>query len=186
MKAKLIVAVITLSTLASASEIGLKLGPASIKHKDVKEQINLPAFLSIYLDADIPLGPTLSLGPSFELGSGNIHLKSVTCLGYGLCSIKFTYSTLEANAKAKLKLTFFQLFWGGGISLNRFGVDAFDAGNNKIATLREINAVGAQLFGGGLVTLGVFGIGAEVKVKKLTLEDVRYVVHYTVNVALTF
>jgi len=186
MRAKLFIFILALSTYISASEVGLKAGPAHIKHKNVQEQINLYSFLSIYLDADIPVTYNFSIGPSFEFGSGGLFLRSVTCLGYGICKIEFTYTTLEANAKAKIKMALFQLFGGGGVSLNRFGIDAYDAGDNKIATLKQVNAVGAQLFAGGLLTFGGFGIGAEVKVKKLTVPDIRYVVHYSINLALTF
>ena len=186
MKTKIAATILSLTAPVMATEIGLKVGGASIKLKDVEEAINLTTFLSIYLDIDVPVGPTFSVGPSFELGSGSLDLESATCIGYGTCSIKFTYSTLEANAKAKLKLMIAQLFGGAGVSLNRFGIDAFDSSNNKIGTLGEVTATGVQFFGGGLLTFGAFGVGAEVKVKSLTLPDVRYVTHYTINLALTF
>ncbi len=186
MKTKIAATILSLTAPVMATEIGLKVGGASIKLKDVEESINMTSFLSIYLDLDVPMGPTFSVGPSFELGAGSLDIANATCVGYGTCSIKFTYTTLEANAKAKLKLMIAQLFGGAGVSLNRFGIDAFDASNNKIGTLGEINATGVQFFGGGLLTFGAFGVGAEVKVKKLTLPAVQYVTHYTINLALTF
>jgi hypothetical protein len=186
MKKSLLAGALMLSSALWSAELGLKLGGASIKQKDIRDPINLSTYAALYIDLDTPLSPLISAGPSFEIASGSVKVGDAYCSGWGSCRIDFTYTTLEANGKIKVKLTMIQLFGGAGVSLNRFGLDAYDSSGTKIGTLGDINATGLQVFGGAMLTFGVFGVGAEYKVKSINLPDVEYVSHYTVNLALVF
>ncbi len=187
MKKLLTLVFFVIGSFAYSSELGLKLGGASIKIKDVKDPIRLNSYAALYLDLDMPLGPMMSAGPSFELASGSLKIGDAYCFSYGTCRIDFTYTTLEANGKVKASISMIQLFGGLGVSVNRFGIDAFDSTTgDRIGTLGDINATGLQAFGGAMLTFGVFGVGAEYKVKAVNIQDIEYVSHFTVNLALVF
>ncbi len=175
-----------LSTQLYALELGAKLGNARINWKD-NTDTTLEWYLALYGEHLFPLSPTLSVGPMVEIGYGKKNIGTFYCPGVGTCKVDLTYTTLEVNGKAILSITpILDLYGGGGISSNRFGIDAWDLNGNSVGTLGDETKGGAQAFVGAQLKGRGFGAGIEYKYKYVNTDSIDSVDAVTLSLFLSF
>ncbi len=173
--------------LSQGAEIGLKLGNAQLEWSD-GDNTTLDGYASVYFGKSYSITPLISIGPFFEIGYGKKEIGAYWCIGYGLCTVDLTYTTLELNGKVSLTpVPLVEIFGGAGVSYNRFGLDAKDyyTGQN-IGTVTDETGSGFQGFGGAQLNISRFGIGVEYKYKKVNTDSIDAVSHLTLTLSLRF
>lgn len=182
---KLLIVILTFSTISSGIELGAKLGLANVKFSGENSSFILPVYIytSVYADPDIHLSKLISLGPSVEFGIGE----------YNLSGVKSGYAFLELNGKAKLHLgSYLTLFGGGGVSLNRFYLDIADEDGKGARSIDQRIFTAVQAFGGGIIlgfTVGIeeeVSLGFEFKRKIPSLDEIEYIDSYNLTATYTF
>ena len=179
-----------LPAFSQGAEIGLKLGNAELEWADEfgGGTTSLDGYASIYVGKSYSITPLISIGPFLEIGYGKKEIGAAWCIGYGLCTVDLTYTTLELNGKVSLTpVPLVEIFGGAGVSYNRFGLDAKDyyTGQN-IGTVADETGGGFQGFGGAQLNISRFGIGVEYKYKKVNTDSVDAVSHLTLVLSLKF
>ena len=179
-----------LPVFSQGAEIGLKLGNAELEWSNEVggRTTSLDGYASIYFGKNYSITPLISVGPFFEIGYGKKEIGAAWCVGYGLCTIDLTYTTLELNGKVSLTpVPLVEIFGGAGVSYNRFGLDAKDyyTGQN-IGTVTDETGSGFQGFGGAQLNISRFGIGVEYKYKKVNTDSIDAVSHLTLTLSLRF
>ncbi len=186
MKKLAVAGVLVLSVPVTAVEIGLKLGNADIIWDD-GDTTSLDLYAALYAESLSQVSPLVKAGPSVEIAYGKKDIGTFYCTGYGYCQVDLTYTAFELNAKAAVTpMPAVDLFCGGGVSYNRFGLDAKDLSGNPIGTLDDEYGTGFQVFGGAQATLGVFGIGVEYKHKWVSTDSIGGTSAFTLNLSLRF
>ncbi len=187
MKKRILMGVLAFSLPALAGELGIKLGGADINWKG-GGSTSLDMFVSVYAESLSTVSPMVKAGPSFEIGYGKKDIGTFYCVGYGVCSVDLTYTTLELNGKVAVSpMPLLDIFGGGGVSYSRFGLDATDPyTGNTVGTLGDEFGTGFQLFAGAQAVFGIFGVGLEYKYKKLNTDSIDSVSAITLNLSLRF
>ncbi len=183
-----ILALLLLSlSLSYSLEVGIKLGNTRINWKG-NDSTTMDWFVSLYGEQMFPLTTFIYAGPSLELGYGRDSIGLFYCRGYGLCRLDFVYTTVELNGKLLVNLgSGLSLYGGGGVSANRFGIDASDPlTNTNIGTLGDENTVGFQAFGGASVSWNRWGISLEYKRKSFNSDSISSSDTFTLNLFARF
>lgn len=184
----LVVVLLTLifTPILFGGELGVKLGNLNLRWNDPRiPTTSFDGHAAIYGEKIFDVTDRVGIGVQVEIGYGAKKLGKYYCQGYGDCEVDLTYTTLELNLKNLFKVWFFEIYLGGGVSSNRFGLDARGVSSDKyVGTLAEEGGAGTQVFGGIQWVFKFLGLGAEYKYKTVGVPSVKSVGVATLNIFL--
>ena len=183
---RLVCLFLSLVAISLGGEVGLKLGNSRLYWNDLQgTSTRFDGYVGLQVEKLFMVSESVGIGPSVELGYGAKKIGRYTCQNYGDCKVDLTYTTLELNLKNLFKVSFLEIFLGGGVSRNRLALDARDINSDKyIGTVAEETGTGTQVFVGAQVIIKFLGLGVEYKYKNVGVPSVKAVDVATLNLFL--
>ncbi len=181
-------------SIATAAELGLKLGSSTITFKDTTGQttdVDFDYVAALYLDfVDLNQYTKTGLGPAFEVAYAKKSLGDEWCIDQNgtltTCDEDFTYTGFEVNLKVVYGSNL-RLFAYGGVSTNRLAIDETPKTTGQSYSYVEKYYWGFQgAAGAQYVFINNFTVGGEYKYKAYTADEIDHQSFITINLGYQF